>query len=119
MADESLTATPSDEQADAAPARLEPMRAGAPQGQGPAWPDERSAQALGWRLRVLYGAAALASLVWFAVCFTYVQKTVGWGNLFELQPPEFGGVAGAAILPLAILWLVVAYLDRGSLLRIE
>ena len=46
------------------------------------------------RNRLIYGVAVLVSLAWFAICFTYVDKTVGWGNLFELQPAEFGGVVG-------------------------
>src|SRR5579859_7214433 len=118
MADEQLTATHPEEQADV-PARPEPNRAGTPAPQSFPWPDERNVQAIGWRIRVIYGVAVLLSVVWFCICFTYVQKAVGWGNLFELQPAEFGGVAGAAFLPLAILWLIVAFLDRGSLLRIE
>jgi hypothetical protein len=116
MADESLTAIQSDDQADP-PAHSEVPRPLSL--QPPNWGEDRSAQAISWRIRIIYGIAVLFSVAWFAVCFTYVDKTVGWSNLFELQPAEFGGVVGAALLPLAIQWLIVAFLDRGAILRLE
>ncbi len=71
------------------------------------------------RQRAIYIGAAILSLAWLLVSFLYVDKAVGWGNFIELQPGEFGGLAGAAVLPLAVLWMFVAFLDRGTILRRE
>ncbi|TAN75443.1 MAG: hypothetical protein EPN20_02470, partial [Magnetospirillum sp.] len=62
------------------------------------------------------GGIAL-SVLWIALCAYYANTSIGWGNLVFMQPQEIGGIAGAAFMPLAFLWLVVAYLDRGQELR--
>ena len=69
----------------------------------------------GLKLRTVLGVAA--TLVWCGLCATYVQTSIGWGNLLFLQPQEIGGMAGAAFVPLGFVWLLVAYFDRGRQLQ--
>ena len=40
-------------------------------------------------------------------------------KLFTLLPDQFGSFMATLILPLAFLWLIIAYLDRGRELRRE
>jgi len=53
------------------------------------------------------------SLVWLAVFAFYVTRTLGWSELFLLLPPEFGGLFAVGLMPLAFLWLLIAFVDRG------
>ena len=62
-------------------------------------------------------AGIVVSVVWIVLCGYYANTSIGWSNLLFMQPQEIGGIAGAAFVPLAFLWLVVAYLDRGQELR--
>ena len=57
---------------------------------GEAWPGE--AEGL-WRQRATYTGAAILSVAWLALCLSYVDRAVGWGNLFQLPTGDFGGIA--------------------------
>lgn len=54
------------------------------------------------------------SVVWFVVVLIYITQFFGWSNLFLMMPDEFGGFLAGVTLPLAIIWVVMAYIDRGS-----
>src|SRR5262249_43643476 len=61
--------------------------------------------------------AAVASAVWLLVVAIYIQTQYGWDSVGQLLPHELGaGLAGIAA-PLAFLWLVVAFVERGRELR--
>lgn len=59
------------------------------------------------------------SVVWFAVVLIYITQFFGWSNLFLMMPDEFGGFLAGVTLPLAIIWVVMAYIDRGSSFKQE
>ena len=59
------------------------------------------------------------SIVWFAVVLIYITQFFGWSNLFLMMPDEFGGFLAGVTLPLAIIWVVMAYIDRGSSFKQE
>ncbi len=59
------------------------------------------------------------SVVWFAVVLIYITQFFGWSNLFLMMPDEFGGFLAGITLPLAIVWVVMAYIDRGTSFRQE
>lgn len=59
------------------------------------------------------------SVVWFAIVLVYITQFFGWSNLFLMMPDEFGGFLAGVTLPLAIIWVVMAYIDRGSSFKQE
>ena len=59
------------------------------------------------------------SVLWFLIVGIYITKFFGWDNLFLLMPSEFGGFLAGITLPLAVIWVVIAYIDRGSSFKNE
>lgn len=59
------------------------------------------------------------SAAWFAVVLIYITQFFGWSNLFLMMPDEFGGFLAGITLPLAIIWVVMAYIDRGTSFKQE
>ena len=59
------------------------------------------------------------SVLWFAIVLVYITQFFGWSNLFLMMPDEFGGFLAGVTLPLAIIWVVMAYIDRGSSFKQE
>lgn len=59
------------------------------------------------------------SIIWFGIVLFYISQFFGWSNLFLMMPDEFGGFLAGVTLPLAILWVVVAYIDRGTSFKTE
>ncbi len=54
------------------------------------------------------------SVVWFVIVLIYITRFFGWSNLFLMMPDEFGGYLAGVTLPLSIIWVDLAYIDRGS-----
>lgn len=54
------------------------------------------------------------SVAWFAIVAIYITKFFGWDNLFSMLPNEFSGFMAGITLPLAIIWVIMAYIDRGN-----
>ncbi len=67
-----------------------------------------------WLNHNLHKLMIAISVIWFAVVLIYVTQFFGWSNLFLMMPDEFGGFLAGVTLPLAIIWVVMAYIDRGS-----
>lgn len=59
------------------------------------------------------------SVVWFGIVLIYITQFFGWDNLFLMMPDEFGGFLAGITLPLAIIWVVMAYIDRGTSFKQE
>ena len=59
------------------------------------------------------------SAVWSLAFSIYITAAIGWSQLYTLLPDQFGSFMATFVLPLAFLWLVIAYLDRGQELRRE
>ena len=59
------------------------------------------------------------SIIWFSFVLIYITQFFGWSNLFLMMPDEFGGFLAGVTLPLAIIWVVMAYIDRGSSFKQE
>ena len=59
------------------------------------------------------------SVIWFAIVLVYITQFFGWDNLFLMMPDEFGGFLAGITLPLAIIWVVMAYIDRGTSFKQE
>lgn len=65
--------------------------------------------------RLMIGVSA----IWFAIVLIYITQFFGWSNLFLMMPDEFGGFLAGVTLPLAIIWVVMAYIDRGTSFKQE
>lgn len=71
------------------------------------------------RYRLLSVAALILSAAWLVVSYTYIDQQFGWDTFSQVFPHEIGGLAAGIVTPLALLWLVVSYLERGRLLQQE
>ena len=72
-----------------------------------------------WLTKNLYKLMIWISIIWFAVVLIYITQFFGWSNLFLMMPDEFGGFMAGITLPLAIIWVVMAYIDRGTSFKNE
>ena len=61
----------------------------------------------------------ILSAVWTLGFTIYITAAIGWGQLYALLPDQFGSFMATFMLPLAFLWLAIAYIDRGRELRRE
>ncbi|SOD97195.1 hypothetical protein SAMN05421508_106319 [Caenispirillum bisanense] len=69
--------------------------------------------------RWLTAVALVLTALWLGWCGWYVTETIGWVRVPTLAPEVFGGLASGALVPVALLWMVVAVLDRGRAMRRE
>ncbi|MBE6458262.1 MAG: hypothetical protein E7010_00425 [Alphaproteobacteria bacterium] len=72
-----------------------------------------------WLNNNLHKLMVSVSVIWFAVVLVYITQFFGWSNLFLMMPDEFGGFLAGITLPLAIIWVVMAYIDRGTSFKQE
>lgn len=61
----------------------------------------------------------IATLAWLGACGVWAVGGLGPDRLLALPPVEAAALAAAAFLPVTIIWLIVALLDRGAALRRE
>ena len=73
----------------------------------------------GWFANGLHRFIIILSVGWFGIVAIYITKFFGWNNLFSMVPNEFSGFMAGIILPIAIVWVVMAYIDRGSSFKHE
>jgi len=81
-------------------------------GEGDLWKKPFS---LRFRFYSLFGLLLSGAWVWGV--YDYVEGVFGWSNLTELLPHEVGGLAAGAFTPLALLWMVIAFWERGQSLK--
>ena len=67
----------------------------------------------------LYRLMLIVTVVWFAIVLIYITQFFGWSNLFLMMPDEFGGFLAGATLPLALIWVGMAYVDRSAAFKRE
>ena len=67
-----------------------------------------------WFASSLHRFIIVFSVIWFGIIAVYISKYFGWNNLFSMPPNEFSGYMAATTLPLAIVWVIMAFIDRGS-----
>ena len=72
-----------------------------------------------WFSNGLHKFIIILSMAWFGIVAVYITKFFGWDNLFSMVPNEFSGFMAGIILPIAIVWVVMAYIDRGSSFKHE
>ncbi|MCK5296851.1 MAG: hypothetical protein KAJ75_08165 [Alphaproteobacteria bacterium] len=69
-----------------------------------------------FKLAVLFGVAVSVSLLWLGGVCIYSSR-IGWENLLTLHPFELSAFVGAAIAPVAVLWLVIGFIYYGVVVR--
>ena len=67
-----------------------------------------------WFANNLHRLMIWISIIWFGIVIIYISQFFGWSNLFLMMPDEFGAFLAGVTLPLAIIWVVMAYIDRGT-----
>lgn len=72
-----------------------------------------------WLSNNLHSLMIWVSIIWFGVVMIYITQFFGWSNLLLMMPDEFGGFLAGVTLPLAIIWVVMAYIDRGTSFKNE
>ncbi len=72
-----------------------------------------------WFQNGLHRFIIVFSVMWFGIVAIYITKFFGWSNLFSMVPNEFSGFMAGITLPLAIVWVVMAYIDRGNSFKNE
>jgi len=76
-------------------------------------------QPLHLRYRVASIAGGVLSVAWLAGWYQFVETQLGWDNLLALLPHELTGLLVGMVTPLAMLWTVIAFFERGRQLRSE
>ena len=66
---------------------------------------------LRYRLPVIGGV--VLSAAWVAASVTFIAEHIGWRDLLLLLPHEVGGMAAGMLTPLALLWMVIGFFERG------
>lgn len=67
-----------------------------------------------WFANSLHRFIIVFSVIWFGIVAVYISKFFGWDKLFSMLPNEFSGFMAGITLPLAIVWVIMAFIDRGS-----
>ena len=67
-----------------------------------------------WFANSLHRFIIVFSVLWFGIVAVYISKFFGWDKLFSMLPNEFSGFMAGITLPLAIVWVIMAFIDRGS-----
>lgn len=72
-----------------------------------------------WLANGLHRFIIAFSVMWFGIVAVYISKFYGWDNLFSVTPNEFVAFLTTTTLPLAIMWMIMAYIDRGNSFKKE
>ncbi len=54
------------------------------------------------------------SAAWFTLCINYIFNSMGMANLFAQQPHILGGFLAGVLAPVALLWMIIAFIQRGA-----
>lgn len=81
--------------------------------------NEANEETESWLSSGLHRFIIAFSVMWFGIVAVYVSKFYGWDNLFSITPNEFIAFLTTTTLPLAIMWVIMAYIDRGNSFRKE
>jgi len=100
---------------DAAPAAPDALAGLADDGLSP--DDSPVPFHLRFRLPAIGGV--VFSVVWLAFAVYVITEQLPWSDLLSLLPHELGGMAAGVLTPVALVWMVVAFYERGRQLRRE
>lgn len=64
--------------------------------------------------RLLQATGVIISAIWLTGAALYVQRTVGWSNVSQLMPHELGGFLAGILTPIALFWMIAAFILRSN-----
>jgi ABC-type transporter Mla subunit MlaD len=64
--------------------------------------------------RLLQATGVIISTIWLVGAALYVQRTVGWNNVSALMPHELGGFLAGILTPIALFWMIAAFVLRSN-----
>lgn len=56
----------------------------------------------------------ISALLWGAAVCYYIENFIGWSSVMALTPPDFAFLIIAVVVPLFLLWFLLAYIERSS-----
>ena len=71
------------------------------------------------RYRLATAGGVVLSGAWLAAAAYFIDRQILWPDLMVLLPHEIGGLAAGVLTPLALLWMVIAFFERGRKLHHE
>ncbi len=80
---------------------------------------EQEKETPSWFSNGLHRFIIAFSVMWFGIVAVYISKFFGLNNLFSMTPNEFTAFLTTTTLPLAIMWVIMAYIDRGNSFKKE
>ncbi len=54
------------------------------------------------------------SIIWLLGAGAYINRTIGWDNISTFLPHELGGFLAGVFAPVALLWMVLAFVMRSA-----
>ena len=57
------------------------------------------------------------STLWLGLCGWYVERTIGFAQIGLFMPDELGQVLSGVFLPLAFMWVLIAYANLAGRVR--
>jgi len=81
--------------------------------------DEEIVQKKSFYQKPIYWGAILLSILWIWAAADYMLGVEWWATRYRLPPAEFVGMVCSQVLPLALIWFVVAWVDRRNQLEEE
>ena len=81
--------------------------------------DEVVAKSRAFWKKPLYIGAIFLSGLWIWAAVDYFVSVQWWATRYRLAPAEFVGFVSSQILPLALIWFVVAWIDKRHQLERE
>ena len=71
------------------------------------------------RYRLPLAAGGVLTLAWLSFSITIIGNSLGWGEISLLLPHELGGLFAGVATPIALVWMVIAFFERGRDLKRE
>ena len=70
-------------------------------------------------LKPLYWMAFILSCLWVWAALDYMLEIEWWSTRYRLAPAEFVGTVSSQILPIALIWFIVAWIEKKKQLEEE
>ena len=81
--------------------------------------DEKTLTKKPFYQKPIYWGAFLLSILWIWAAIDYMIGVEWWATRYRLPPAEFVGMVSSQALPLAIIWFIVAWIERRNQLEEE
>lgn len=66
------------------------------------------------KYKIVSAIGFVATVGWLGLSATYIGQNMGFAELFSQQPHILGGFLAGILAPIALLWMILAHIQRGS-----